>query len=74
MTRMQQVAARPAQALDAAINLHPSAVLVSGNPISTFAPQLARANQLGIPVLMNDNGDPVQQKGTLYNIGLDSNA
>ncbi|MGY1809526.1 sugar ABC transporter substrate-binding protein [Blastococcus sp. SYSU D00669] len=61
----------PQTAFDAALDQNPDAVLVSGNPSSTFRAQLDRANQLGIPVLISDNGEPVGVDGTTYTISLD---
>jgi ribose transport system substrate-binding protein len=61
----------PQKALDAALDQSPDAVLVSGNPSATFRAQLDRATQLGIPVLMSDNGEPVGTTGTTTTIGLD---
>lgn len=61
----------PAKAFDAALDQKPDAVLVSGNPASTFRSQLERANSLGIPVILSDAGDPVGTSGTAYTIGLD---
>jgi ribose transport system substrate-binding protein len=61
----------PQKALDAALDKKPDAVLVSGNPSATFRSQLDRATQLGIPVLMSDNGEPVGTTGTTTTIGLD---
>ena len=61
----------PQKAFDAALDQNPDAVLVSGNPSATFRAQLDRANQLGIPVLISDNGEPVGVDGTTYTIGLD---
>ena len=61
----------PQKAFDAALDQAPDAVLVSGNPSSTFRAQLDRANQLGIPVLISDNGEPVGTQGTTTTISLD---
>jgi ribose transport system substrate-binding protein len=61
----------PQKALDAALDQSPDAVLVSGNPSSTFRAQLDRATQLGIPVLISDNGEPVGTTGTTTTISLD---
>ncbi|WP_409329664.1 sugar ABC transporter substrate-binding protein [Trujillonella humicola] len=61
----------PQRAFDAALDRNPDAVLVSGNPSSTFRSQLERANAAGIPVLISDNGEPVGVDGTTYTIGLD---
>ena len=61
----------PQKALDAALDQKPDAVLVSGNPSATFRTQLDRATQLGIPVLMSDNGEPVGTTGTTTTISLD---
>jgi ABC-type sugar transport system substrate-binding protein len=61
----------PQKALDAALDQSPDAVLVSGNPSSTFRTQLDRATSLGIPVLMSDNGEPVGTTGTTTTISLD---
>jgi len=62
----------PQKAFDAALDQSPDAVLVSGNPSSTFRAQLDRANQLGIPVLLSDNGEDVGVDGTAYTISLDN--
>lgn len=62
----------PEQAFTAALQLHPDAILVSGNPVSLFAPQIAQASKEGIKVLMSDNGSPPSHSGTFYNINLDS--
>jgi ABC-type sugar transport system substrate-binding protein len=62
----------PAKAFDAALDQHPDAVLVSGNPSSVFRAQLDRANQLGIPVLLSDNGEPAATTGTATTISLDN--
>src|SRR3954470_24845442 len=62
----------PAKAFDAALDQHPDAVLVSGNPSSVFRAQLDRANQLGIPVLLSDNGEPAATIGTATTISLDN--
>ncbi len=61
----------PLRAFDAALDRNPDAVLVSGNPSSTFREQLDRANAAGVPVLISDNGEPVGVDGTTYTIGLD---
>jgi ribose transport system substrate-binding protein len=61
----------PQKAFDAALDQSPDAVLVSGNPSSTFRAQLDRANSLGIPVLISDNGEPVGTQGTATTISLD---
>jgi ribose transport system substrate-binding protein len=61
----------PQRAFDAALDQSPDAVLVSGNPSSTFQAQLDRAAQLDIPVLISDNGEDVGVNGTTYTIGLD---
>ena len=61
----------PQRAFDAALDQNPDAVLISGNPSSTFRAQLDRANQLGIPVLISDNGEPVGTDGTAVTISLD---
>jgi ABC-type sugar transport system substrate-binding protein len=61
----------PQKAFDAALDQSPDAVLVSGNPSATFRAQLDRANQLGIPVLFSDNGEPVGTDGTTVTISLD---
>jgi ABC-type sugar transport system substrate-binding protein len=61
----------PQKAFDAALDQHPDAVLVSGNPSATFRAQLDRANQLGIPVLISDNGEPTGTNGTAVTISLD---
>jgi ribose transport system substrate-binding protein len=61
----------PQRAFDAALDQSPDAVLVSGNPSSTFRAQLDRANDLGIPVLISDNGEPVGTDGTTVTISLD---
>jgi ABC-type sugar transport system substrate-binding protein len=61
----------PAKAFDSALDQKPDAVLVSGNPASTFRSQLERATREGIPVILSDAGDPVGQTGTAYTIGLD---
>src|SRR3954470_2311867 len=62
----------PQKALDAALDQKPAAVLVSGNPSAKFRTQLDRATQLGIPVLMSDNGEPVGTTGTATTISLDN--
>lgn len=62
----------PQKAFDAALDQHPDAVLVSGNPSATFSAQLARANQLHIPVLLSDNGEAAGTKGTATTISLDN--
>jgi len=65
----------PQQALSAALQLHPSAIGQSGNPVSLFRSQLATAAKANVPVLMNDNGSPAPGKyGPLYEIGLDSDS
>ena len=65
----------PQQALSAALQLHPSAIGVSGNPVSLFRSQLATAAAQNVPVLMNDNGSPAPGKyGPLYEIGLDADS
>jgi ABC-type sugar transport system substrate-binding protein len=61
----------PARAFDAALDRNPDAVLVSGNPSSTFREQLDRAAAAGVPVLISDNGEDVGVDGTAYTIGLD---
>jgi ribose transport system substrate-binding protein len=61
----------PQRAFDAALDRNPDAVLVSGNPSSTFREQLDRATAAGVPVLISDNGEPVGVDGTTYTIGLD---
>jgi ABC-type sugar transport system substrate-binding protein len=61
----------PQRAFDAALDRNPDAVLVSGNPTSTFREQLDRATAAGVPVLISDNGEPVGVNGTTYTIGLD---
>src|SRR5215212_4637716 len=61
----------PQKALDAALDQSPDAVLVSGNPSSTFRAQLDRATKAGVPVLISDNGEDVGVSGTTYTIGLD---
>jgi ABC-type sugar transport system substrate-binding protein len=61
----------PQRAFDAALDRNPDAVLVSGNPSSTFREQLDRANAEGVPVLFSDNGEDVGVNGTTYTIGLD---
>jgi ABC-type sugar transport system substrate-binding protein len=61
----------PQKAFDAALDQNPDAVLVSGNPSSTFRAQLDRANSEGVPVLISDNGEPVGVDGTAYTLGLD---
>ena len=61
----------PAKAFDAALDQHPDAVLVSGNPSSTFRTQLARANAEGVKVLLSDNGEPAGTTGTATTISLD---
>jgi len=61
----------PQKAFDAALDQNPDAVLVSGNPSSTFQAQLDRATQLKIPVLLSDNGEDPGVNGTAYTIGLD---
>jgi ribose transport system substrate-binding protein len=61
----------PQRAFDAALDQSPDAVLVSGNPSSTFQAQLDRAAELDIPVLISDNGEDVGVNGTTYTIGLD---
>jgi ribose transport system substrate-binding protein len=64
----------PQQAFSAALQLHPDAILVSGNPEATLRAQMTLAAQAGIPVLMSDNGDPVAYTGSTYTIGLDSDS
>jgi len=61
----------PQKAFDAALDQSPDAVLVSGNPSSTFQAQLDRAAELDIPVLISDNGEDVGVNKTTYTIGLD---
>jgi ABC-type sugar transport system substrate-binding protein len=61
----------PQRAFDAALDRNPDAVLVSGNPSSTFREQLDRATAAGVPVLISDNGEDVGVSGTTYTIGLD---
>jgi len=61
----------PQRAFDAALDRNPDAVLVSGNPSSTFREQLDRATAAGVPVLISDNGEDVGVNGTTYTIGLD---
>lgn len=61
----------PAKAFDSALDQAPDAILVSGNPSSTFRAQLDRANSLGIPVLFSDNGEPVGTEGVVTTIALD---
>jgi ABC-type sugar transport system substrate-binding protein len=61
----------PQRAFDAALDRNPDAVLVSGNPSSTFREQLDRATAEGVPVLISDNGEDVGMSGTTYTIGLD---
>jgi ribose transport system substrate-binding protein len=61
----------PVRAFDAALDRRPDAVLVSGNPASTFRAQLERAKAEGVVVLLSDAGDPVGQDGTVHTIGLD---
>ncbi|WP_448624247.1 sugar ABC transporter substrate-binding protein [Geodermatophilus sp. URMC 64] len=61
----------PQRAFDAALDQSPDAVLVSGNPSEVFRAQLDRATQLGIPVLLSDNGEPVGTDGTAVTISLD---
>ena len=61
----------PAKAFDAALDQKPDAVLVSGNPASTFRAQLERATRENIPVILSDAGDPVGKQGSAYTIALD---
>ena len=56
----------PQRAFDAALDRNPDAVLVSGNPSSTFREQLDRATAAGVPVLISDNGEDVGVSGTTY--------
>jgi ribose transport system substrate-binding protein len=62
----------PQKAFDAALDQKPDAVLVSGNPSSTFRAQLDRANAEGTKVLISDNGEPEGTKGTATTLTLDN--
>lgn len=62
----------PQKAFDAALDQKPDAVLVSGNPASTFRSQIARAKSQGTTVVLSDAGDPTGKDGSVYTIGLDS--
>ena len=62
----------PAKAFDAAIDMSPDAILISGNPLSTMRAQVERAKQENIVVLQSDSGEPVGQDGSVYTLSLDS--
>ena len=62
----------PQKAFGAALDQKPDAVLVSGNPSSTFRAQLDRANAEGIKVLISDNGEPAGTNGTATTLTLDN--
>jgi ribose transport system substrate-binding protein len=62
----------PARAFDAALDMNPDAVVISGNPLSTLRTQVERAKRENIIVIQSDTDDPVGQDGSVYTLGLDS--
>jgi ribose transport system substrate-binding protein len=62
----------PAKAFDAAIDMSPDAILISGNPLATMRAQVDRAKQANIVVVQSDSGEPVGQDGSVYTLSLDS--
>ncbi|WP_448624248.1 sugar ABC transporter substrate-binding protein [Geodermatophilus sp. URMC 64] len=62
----------PAKAFDAAIDMAPDAILISGNPLATMRTQVERAKAANIVVLQSDSGEPVGQDGSVYTLSLDS--
>jgi ribose transport system substrate-binding protein len=62
----------PAKALGQAIDQHPDAIFISGQPLSVMRSQIDRAKAQKIPVFQSDSGEPVKQDGSIYVLSLDS--
>jgi ribose transport system substrate-binding protein len=62
----------PAKALGQAIDQHPDAIFISGQPLSVMRSQIDRAKAQKIPVFQSDSGEPVKKDGSIYVLSLDS--
>ncbi|HEU5267721.1 MAG TPA: substrate-binding domain-containing protein [Jatrophihabitans sp.] len=62
----------PAKAFGQAIDMHPDAICITGNPLSTMRAQVARAKAAKIPVIQSDAGEPAGQDGSIYTLSLDN--
>lgn len=60
-----------AKALDAALDQKPDGIITSGHAASTLRAQVARAKQMGIPIVFSETTDPAGSDGTVHIIGID---